>query len=185
MKEQISIVVPVFNEEKTIEEVVNRIIKVKLPIEKEIILINDGSTDKTEEKIKKFCKKNKQIKLISNKKNMGKGYAIRVGFKNAFGSIIGIQDADMEYSPLDYKKLLEPILKKEVEVVYGSRFKKIRCKKTLFYYGNRFLLISSKKFELVLGSDFFSVSDTPTPFFISSIKTVFFLLYKFFAFLLF
>ncbi len=139
-KEKISIVVPVFNEEKTIEKVINQIINVKLPIDKEIIIVNDASKDKTEEKIKKICKKNKKIKFISYLKNRGKGYAIRMGFKKASGSIIGIQDADLEYDINDYKKLLNPIIKNECLIVYGSRFKKKGVwKKNSFYYGNKIL----------------------------------------------
>jgi glycosyltransferase involved in cell wall biosynthesis len=139
-REKISIVVPVYNEEKTIDKIIDRITKVKLPIDKEIVIVNDGSKDKTEEKIKKICRKNKKIKFISFKKNYGKGHAIRVGFKKSSGTIIGIQDADLEYDINDYKKLLVPILEKKYSVVYGSRFKKKRIwKKNSFYYGNKFL----------------------------------------------
>jgi cellulose synthase/poly-beta-1,6-N-acetylglucosamine synthase-like glycosyltransferase len=149
-KEKLSIVVPVYNEEKTIKGVVSRINKTKLPLDKEIILINDGSKDNTEREIRKICKKNKKIKFISYKKNKGKGYALRLGFKKASGTIIGIQDADLEYDIRDYKKLLKPLLNKDASVVYGNRFHNQKLKKNSFYYGNRFLsfitsVIYSKK----------------------------------------
>lgn len=149
-KEKLSIVVPVYNEEKTIKGVISRINNVKLPLDKEIILVNDGSEDNTEKEIMRICKKNKNIKFISYKKNKGKGYALRLGFKKASGTIIGIQDADLEYDIRDYKKLLRPLLNKDASVVYGNRFHNKKLKKNSFYFGNRFLsfmtsVIYSKK----------------------------------------
>jgi len=143
MQDKISIIVPVYNEEKTIEEIIARITDVKFPIEREIIIVNDGSTDSTEKKLREI-KSHEKIKVISYKNNKGKGNAIKTGLKYCSGNIIGIQDADLEYNPQDYLKLLEPILKKESDVVYGSRFKNNFVKKNLFYYGNKFLsLITS------------------------------------------
>ena len=115
----VSIVIPIFNENKTIFEILKKINKIK-GIRKEIILIDDGSTDDTKFIIKKKCSKLYK-KLISYKKNRGKGYACRQGLKIARGNIIIIQDADLEYDPKDYPKLLKPIIKKKTKIVYGSR----------------------------------------------------------------
>ncbi|MEM1535109.1 MAG: glycosyltransferase family 2 protein [Candidatus Pacearchaeota archaeon] len=144
MNEKISIIVPVYNEEKTIKEIIMKLVNVKFPIEREIIIVNDGSSDKTEEILRELkTLKLEKIKIVSYKSNRGKGYAVRAGLKYATGSIIGIQDADLEYDPNEYPKLLEPILKKECKVVYGTRFNK-KSKKNIFYYGNKFLsLITS------------------------------------------
>lgn len=117
---KVSIIIPAYNEESTIKDVLETVKKVdltKLKLTKEILVINDGSTDKTAD----IASKVKGIRLI-NKKNGGKGSAVRRGFKEATGDILLIQDADMEYNPFEYPLLLKPILKKEALVVYGSRF---------------------------------------------------------------
>ena len=149
---KLSIVIPVFNEEKTIGEILKKVLKVELPagLEKEIIIIDDGSTDKTLKNLKSQIldlKSDKNVKLIKNKINRGKGAAVRRGIKNASGDILVIQDADLEYNPEDYKKLLRPILENKAKVVYGSRLKELKFKlfgkeKTplpLHYLTNRFL----------------------------------------------
>ncbi len=128
-----------YNEEKTTTKIIKRVVKVRLPIKREIIVVDDGSTDNTPKKLEEIKKRFKKIKIIRHKKNKGKGSAIRTALKYTKGNIIGIQDADLEYNPSEYKKLLKPILNKKVKVVYGSRFKKGKNKKNLFYYGNRFL----------------------------------------------
>jgi len=115
----ISIIIPVFNEESFIREILIRINKVK-DLKKEIIIVNDCSTDNTLRILKSECQ-NLYDKLITNQKNMGKGYSVREGIKYANGEIIIIQDADLEYNPKDYIALVEPIIKLEAEVVYGSR----------------------------------------------------------------
>ena len=116
---KVSIIIPVFNEANTILKILKKIKKIK-KINKEIIIINDGSTDDTKKIIEKKCK-GLFNKLISYKNNRGKGYACRKGLKNVTGKIVIIQDADLEYDPKDYLKLLNPILKKKTNVVYGSR----------------------------------------------------------------
>ena len=121
---KLSIIIPCYNEEKTINILLDEVLKVDIGVvEKEIIIVDDSSTDKTlkliENKIKK--KKNKNIFLLKNKKNHGKGYAIRKGLKKVTGDIIIIQDADLEYNPKDYKKLIKPIISGETKIVYGSR----------------------------------------------------------------
>ena len=116
---KISIIIPVFNESKTIYKILKKINEVK-KIKKEVIIINDGSTDNTKKIIEKECF-GLFNKLISYKHNKGKGYACRKGLKHVTGKIIIIQDADLEYDPTDYKKLINPILNKKTKIVYGSR----------------------------------------------------------------
>lgn len=143
---KISVVVPVYNEKHTIEELLDRIIKVK--INKEIIIVDDGSKDGTLEIIKKYIKPFPFIKLIIHKKNRGKGAALRTGFTKVTGHIVVIQDADLEYDPFDYYKLIVPILEKRTDVVYGSRFLGGNKKALFFrqYVGNRMLTTLSNIF---------------------------------------
>lgn len=121
---KLSIVIPVYNEEKTVAQVLKKVSQVKFKnVVKEIIVIDDGSKDKTLETIKAL--KLRSIKLISHKKNQGKGAAVRTGIKKATGDYIVIQDADLEYDPEDIKKLLVPIQTKKSDVVYGTRLKRL------------------------------------------------------------
>lgn len=124
----ISILIPVFNEEKTILKILTRVKKANtLGLKKEIIIINDGSTDQSQTKISQFKDQNPQLNLksIKHQKNQGKGAALQSGFKSATGQILLIQDADLEYHPRYYPKLLKPILKNKTQVVYGSRLMKM------------------------------------------------------------
>jgi len=148
---KLSVIVPVFNEENTILEVIKRLLNTKFPkVDREIIIVDDGSTDSTREKLKKV--KSQEIKIIYHKKNQGKGAAVITGINNSKGDYVIIQDADLEYHPRYINSLLEPILKKNAEVVYGTRLNRMphlnkEEKKHLFilhYFGNRFLsLITS------------------------------------------
>lgn len=115
----ISIVIPVYNEEKTIKSILLKIKKNK-NIKKEVILVDDGSSDETRNIINNNCKGLYQKKIFL-KKNMGKGFALREGFKKVSGEIIIIQDADLEYSPNEYQRLIKPIITNKSDVVYGSR----------------------------------------------------------------
>jgi len=119
---KLSVIIPVYNEEETIAEIVRRIKTVNL--EKEIIIVEDGSTDKTREILKEILKQkdsSDEIKLVSRLQKSGKGEAIRTGLKYVSGDIVIIQDADLEYNPIDYHRLIKPIAEGEVLVVYGSR----------------------------------------------------------------
>ncbi len=116
----ISIIVPVYNEEKFIIKLLKKI-KSEKKIKKEIIVINDGSTDNTLKILKKKHSKKMYSKLISYRLNRGKGYACRKGIRNSNGDIIIIQDGDLEYNPKNYSRLLKPILLKKTNIVYGSR----------------------------------------------------------------
>lgn len=121
---KLSIIIPVYNEEKTIKQILTRVIKAKLQsgIEKEIIVVDDGSTDKTLRVLSEFKIQKLKFKFLRHNKNQGKGVAVRTGLKYTTGDFIIIQDADLEYDPNDYKRLLIPILEKKAEVVYGNRF---------------------------------------------------------------
>lgn len=136
---KISIVIPAYNEEKTIAEIINRVKKTEIGLDKEIIVIDDGSTDGTRKILKNLA--DESLKIIFHEKNLGKGAALRSGFSQATGDIILVQDADLEYDPRDYPQLLEPILDGRAEVVYGSRFLGGPHRVLLFwhYMGNKFL----------------------------------------------
>ncbi len=133
---KLSVIIPVFNEENTILEILEKVKKV--PIEKEIIIVDDGSTDRTREILKNI--KDERIKIIFKEKNQGKGSAIREGLKVVKGDIVVIQDADLEYNPNDWIKMIELMEKENVEVVYGSRvLGKNKKSSFLFYLGGRIL----------------------------------------------
>lgn len=136
--ETLSVIIPVFNEKKTVEQLLKAVSAVKLPdYRKEIIVVDDGSTDGTREILKKWETK---YRVIYHPKNSGKGAAVTEGFRHATGSILLIQDADLEYSPDDYHILLEPFNNPQVNVVYGSRFLGPHLS-TMFVYamGNHFV----------------------------------------------
>jgi glycosyltransferase involved in cell wall biosynthesis len=147
---KLSIIIPVFNEEKTIVQVLERVVAVRFPdITKEIIVVNDGSKDNTAERIEEYIKKTnpKNFSFINNKQNKGKGAVVKEGINRASGDYIVIQDADLEYNPQDIKKLLIPILTHQSQVVYGTRLNRMphlhKEERTgyfiLHYFGNRFL----------------------------------------------
>ncbi|UCC41202.1 MAG: glycosyltransferase family 2 protein [Candidatus Aminicenantes bacterium] len=117
---KLSIIIPVYNEKNTIEEIISRVQAAEVGLEKEIIVVDDGSEDGTRQILDNLNQPN--IKTYIQPKNQGKGAALRTGFSMAEGDIILIQDADLEYDPKDYPKLLEPLLDGRADVVYGSRF---------------------------------------------------------------
>lgn len=145
---KLSIIIPVYNEEKTIVEVVKRVFDVKITkVDKEIIVVDDGSTDATASELSTINYQPSTIKIIKHLKNLGKGAAVRTGIKNATGDYILIQDADLEYNPQDIMRLVEHIKKGETDVVYGTRLDRLpnfsRDEKNprffVHYLGNRFL----------------------------------------------
>ena len=120
--ELISIVVPVYNEARTVRKVIDRLLEVPLPAPREIIVVNDGSTDGTREVLDRIAPVNRVLSIVHAPVNGGKGSALRIGFASARGTIIAIQDADLELDPVQLASLVQPILDGEADVVYGSRF---------------------------------------------------------------
>lgn len=144
---KISIIIPCFNEENTIERIVNKILALK-DLNFEIILVDDYSIDSTRNIIETKLKE-KINHILLNKKNYGKGYSIRRGINRATGDVIIIQDADLEYDPNDYNKLLEPFKLGIADAVYGSRFIGSEQKRVLYFWhtiGNKFLTLISNIF---------------------------------------
>lgn len=146
---KLSIIIPAYNEINTIEEIIKRVKRIN--INKEIIIVDDGSKDGTREFLKNL--NDFEIRVFFNKKNYGKSHSVRVGIKEAKGEIIIIQDADLEYDPEDYYKLIEPIKKGKVKVVYGTRFPEKKGHPSLthpyfpfsnpYYFANKILTILS------------------------------------------
>lgn len=118
---KLSVVIPVYNEERFLPSLLKKIEEVKIPLKKEIIIVDDFSSDRTREILKRYNRRF-GYKILYNKKNYGKGFSLIKGFKKATGDIFLVQDADLEYNPEDYNSLLKPILDGDAEVVYGSRF---------------------------------------------------------------
>lgn len=133
---KLSVVIPVYNEKESLLEIIRRVQAV--PIEKEIILVDDFSTDGTRDVLRDL--ERREFKVLYHEKNQGKGAALRTGFHRATGDFVIVQDADLEYDPNDYAKLLQPILDGRADVVYGSRFSGQRKNMTsLHTLGNLFL----------------------------------------------
>lgn len=139
----LSIVIPVFNEQKTLLEVVESVLAVEVgELSKELVIVDDGSTDGTVELIRSQLAGRDGVRVLFHEVNQGKGAALRTGFAHTTGDIVLIQDADLEYDPRDYPRLITPILEGRADVVYGSRFIGGESHRVLFYWhsvGNRLL----------------------------------------------
>ena len=153
---KLSIVIPVYNEEKLIAQTIEKVIAASLPssFQKEIVVIDDGSSDGTVKQIKNTVKKlsfeKTTIIVVEKKMNEGKGAALRDAFLKTTGDIVLIQDADLEYSPDDYPILLEPFLTQQADVVFGSRFISHRPHRVLYFWHsimNKFLTMFSNMFS--------------------------------------
>lgn len=149
----LSIVIPAYNEGPTIHLILDKIKSVNLlgALKKQIIIINDYSTDNTVESVKRYIQENPELPIIfeNHEKNMGKGAALHTGIACATGDYIVIQDADLEYDPEEYNDLLKPILSGDADVVYGSRFMGGNPHRILFFWhtlGNKFLTFLSNMF---------------------------------------
>ncbi|MEO1128207.1 MAG: glycosyltransferase family 2 protein [Planctomycetota bacterium] len=140
----LSVVIPVYNERDTVEQVVDRVRAT--PFDVEILLVDDGSTDGTTSILERLAEQHDAITLLRTPQNMGKGAALREGFREAGGDVVLVQDADLEYDPADYERLLAPILDGRADVVFGSRFIGGDAHRVLYFWhavGNRFLTLLS------------------------------------------
>ena len=141
---KLSVVIPVFNEWNTVAEILRRINNV--PVNKELIVVDDFSTDGTREVLAKCLNEHSNLTVLHHDHNRGKGYALRTGFAVARGQYVTVQDADLEYDPEDYTKLLGPLERHLADAVYGSRFIKTREHRVLYFWhsvGNQFLTLLS------------------------------------------
>jgi len=147
---KLSVVIPAFNEEPTINLIIDKVLKADtLNLDIEIIVVDDCSTDGTWECLNEIAKKHPAIRPNKHSKNMGKGAALRTGFKRASGDIVLIQDADLEYDPLDYPQLIKPILDGKADIVYGSRFRSHNPTRVLYFWhriANGLLTLCSNMF---------------------------------------
>jgi len=147
---KLSIIIPVYNEEATVQKLVSLVVNASLPgnLKREIVCVNDCSTDTTANKLDELPNLFPQadFKIIHKPLNHGKGAALRDGFKHATGDLLLVQDADLEYDPADYPKLIRPILEDRADVVYGTRFMGAQPHRVLYFWhtvGNRFLTLIS------------------------------------------
>jgi len=160
---KVSIIIPAYNEERTVSETISRVLDQKSIKDKEIIVIDDGSKDKTAKIVEDLAKKNNEINFIKCRVNRGKGKAVAKGIDEAKGDIFVIQDADLEYHPQDIPRLISPIISGKAQVVYGTRLKmrpklfgKDKTPFLLHFFGNKFL---SKITSVLYGQE---VSDMET-----------------------
>jgi len=146
----LSIVIPVYNEAETVEELIGLVLGAdSCSLAKEIIVIDDASTDGSAAVLERIAGRHPEIRLLRHDRNQGKGAALRTGFEAASGDVVLIQDADLEYDPVEYPSLLAPILEGKADVVYGSRFRGEKAVRVLYFWhsvGNKFLTLVSNAF---------------------------------------
>jgi glycosyltransferase involved in cell wall biosynthesis len=146
----LSVVMPVYNEQATLRDITAAVLAV--PVPKELVLVDDGSNDASRTILRELAQQHPEVRVCEHPKNLGKGAALRTGFEQARGDVIIVQDADLEYDPKDYPRLLAPILRREADVVYGSRYlvdeaDPARPRDHLYHYlGNRVLTFVSNLF---------------------------------------
>lgn len=151
---KLSVVMPVYNEQATLEEVIGRVLAAPLDIE--LICVDDGSTDGSREILAVFQSRNPQIRVLLQPRNVGKGAALRRGIREATGDYVIIQDADLEYDPSDYPVLLRPLIEGKADVVYGSRFLGSAPHRVLYFWhsvGNKILTLLSNALTNINLSD--------------------------------
>jgi len=140
--QKLSVIVPVFDERNTVVEIVRRMRAVVLPVDLEIVIVDDGSTDGTGDVLRQLA--DSTVRIVLHEHNKGKGAAIRTGLEKVTGDLVLIQDADLEYDPEDWPKLLAPVLRGKAQVVYGSRFTGERRNMLFLHWmGNRFLSLTT------------------------------------------
>lgn len=148
---RLSIIVPCFNEEKTLEKCLSRVLEIReKDLILEIIVVDDCSSDGSYEIARRLADDHEEIILLRHEKNMGKGAALRTGFRRATGDYVAIQDADLEYHPRDLKRLLAPLVEGDADVVFGSRFISGEARRVLYYWhyaANRMLTLLSNMFS--------------------------------------
>lgn len=143
---KLSVIMPVYNEAATLEEIVRRVRAVEISLERQIVLIDDHSTDGSQQIAERLAAEHPEITLIRHEKNQGKGAALRSGLQAADGDIVLIQDADLEYDPAEYPRLLQPILDGKADAVFGSRFVGGEAHRVLYFWhsiANRFITLLS------------------------------------------
>ena len=143
---KLSVVIPVFNEVKTVDQLIGSVLKVSTGLETELVVVDDGSTDGTRAVLERAKQEHSNMAVLVHEKNEGKGAAVRTGIAAATGDIVLIQDADLEYDPKEYPHLLQPILDGHADVVFGSRFLGGGAHRVVFYWhyvGNRILTMLS------------------------------------------
>ena len=139
---KLSVIVPVYDERNTVVEIVRRMRAVDLPVDLEIVIVDDGSTDGTRDVLRQLA--DSTVRVVLHEHNKGKGAAIRTGLEKVTGDLVLIQDADLEYDPEDWPKLLAPVLRGKAQVVYGSRFTGERRNMLFLHWmGNRFLSLTT------------------------------------------
>ncbi len=146
MPGKLSVVIPVYNERRTLRELIARVQAVRLPLEKEIICVDDRSTDGTTDILRELAETQSNLRVFFQPVNRGKGAALREGFRQATGDYVIVQDADLEYDPEDYPQMLAPLLEGKADVVFGSRFMGGRPHRVLYFWhsvGNRLLTLLS------------------------------------------
>lgn len=132
---KLTLVIPCYNEEQTLADCVARVLELESPaLALELIVVDDCSTDRSLEVARELAARHPQVKLVAHTVNRGKGAALRSGFAEATGDFVGVQDADLEYDPQEYRKLLEPLLRDEADVVFGSRYLRPDNRKVLYFW---------------------------------------------------
>ena len=151
MAVKLSLVIPCYNEEATLQNIVEEVLHTLRSdsLDLELVIVDDCSSDRSREIAAELAKKYQEVKLAFHPVNQGKGAALRTGFLQATGDFVGVQDADMEYNPGDYLKMLEPLLDGRADVVYGSRYLKPDTRRVLYFWHscmNKFLTFASNMF---------------------------------------
>lgn len=150
VKTRFSLVVACYNEERTLENCIEKVLEIaKDDLDLEIVIVDDGSTDRTIQVAKSLERRHPEVSVISHERNQGKGAALRTGIQNVTGDFVAIQDADLEYDPMDLRRLLEPLVNGEADAVIGSRFISAGTHRVLYFWhslGNRFLTFVSNMF---------------------------------------